>query len=255
MNTELKCGLKDGIPIALGYFAVSFSLGITMVAAGLTAFQGTLMSLTNVTSAGEFAGVQVIAAAGTLVEMALTQLIINLRYALMSLSLSQKLDKSMTLWKRFVIAFANTDEIFAVAMNHQRSLTLTYMIGLQSLPILGWTAGTFLGAVACDLMPQRVSIAMNVMLYGMFIAIVVPVAKKKKNVLVVALLAVFCSCLFTYVPFLKQVSGGSAIIICTVVAAVAGAILFPVDEEQDEERQPDTANLPGEGAIAEREGE
>lgn len=234
MNSEWKCGCKDGLPIALGYFAVSFSLGITMVASGLSAFQGTLMSLTNVTSAGEFAGLQVIAAGGTLLEMAMTQFIINLRYALMSLSLSQKLDKSMTLWKRFVIAFANTDEIFAVAMNHQRSLTLPYMVGLQCLPILGWTAGTFLGAVACDLMPLRLSIAMNVMLYGMFIAIVIPVAKKKKSVLTVACLAVLLSCLFRYVPWLKGISGGTAIIICTIAAAALGAVLFPVKEEGEE---------------------
>ena len=178
---EFKVGLKDGIPIALGYFAVSFSLGITMVSAGMTATQGA-----------------VIAAGGTLVELILTQLIINLRYSLMSLSLTQKLDEKVTLWQKFLIAFANTDEIFAVAMNHQKSLTLPYMLGLQSLPIVGWTAGTFLGAVAGGLMPTNVAMAMNVMLYGMFIAIVVPVAKKSRPVLIVACIAIGCSCLFRY---------------------------------------------------------
>lgn len=228
---EFKVGLKDGIPIALGYFAVSFSLGITMVSAGMTATQGAVMSLSNLTSAGEFAGVRVIAAGGTLVEMILTQLIINLRYSLMSLSLTQKLDEKVTLWQKLLIAFANTDEIFAVAMNHQKSLTLPYMLGLQSLPIVGWTAGTFLGAVAGGLMPTNVAMAMNVMLYGMFIAIVVPVAKKSRPVLIVACIAIGCSCLFRYVPLLNQVSEGISIIICTVVAAVLGAIFFPVKEE------------------------
>ncbi len=232
MKKEFTCGLRDGIPIALGYFAVSFSLGITMVSAGISALQGAVMSITNVTSAGEFAGVRVIAAGGTLIEMALTQFIINLRYALMSMSLSQKLDREMPFWQRFVIAFANTDEIFAVAMNHQKSLTLPYMIGLQSLPILGWTAGTFLGAAACGLMPASVSVAMNVMLYGMFIAIVFPVAKKSKPALVVSLLAVFLSCLFRYAPFLQGVSEALSIIICTAAAAALGAVLFPVEDTE-----------------------
>ena len=230
---QFRRGLKDGIPIALGYFAVSFSLGISMVASGLSALEGTVMSLNNVTSAGEFAGVKLIAVGGTLIEMVLTQFIINLRYSLMSLSLSQKLDKSVSFWKKLIIAFANTDEIFAVAMNHQKSLTLTYMLGLQSIPILGWTAGTFLGAVASNLMPERVSVALNVMLYGMFIAIVVPAAKKSRPVLIVASIAIGLSGLFYFVPFLKEVSAGISIIICTVAAAGIGAVLFPVKEDEE----------------------
>ena len=230
---QFQSGLKDGIPIALGYFAVSFSLGISMVASGLSALEGTVMSLTNVTSAGEFAGVKIIAVGGTLIEMVLTQFIINLRYSLMSLSLSQKLDKSVSFWKKLIIAFANTDEIFAVAMNHQKSLTLTYMLGLQSIPILGWTAGTFLGAVASNLMSERVSVALNVMLYGMFIAIVVPAAKKSRPVLIVASIAIGLSGLFYFVPFLKEVSAGISIIICTVAAAGIGAVLFPVKEDEE----------------------
>ncbi|MBO4781831.1 MAG: AzlC family ABC transporter permease [Lachnospiraceae bacterium] len=233
-KSELRNGLKDGIPIALGYFAVSFSLGITMVAAGISSVEGAVMSLTNLTSAGEFAGVRIIAVGGTLLEMILTQLIINLRYSLMSLSLTQKLDKSVTFWKKLIIAFGNTDEIFAVAMNHQKSLTLPYMVGLQSLPIVGWTAGTFLGAVASNLMPERVAVAMNVMLYGMFIAIVLPVAKKSKPVLIVASIAIFLSSLFYFVPFLKEISAGISIIICTVAAASIGAVLFPVKDTEEE---------------------
>ena len=233
MGKEFRVGLKDGIPIALGYFAVSFSLGIAMIAAGMSAVEGAVMSVSNLTSAGEFAGVRVIAAGGTLVELVLTQVIINLRYSLMSLSLTQKLDENVTFWKKLLIAFGNTDEIFAVAMNHQKSLTLPYMLGLQSLPIIGWTAGTFLGAVAGGVMPGSVSKAMGVMLYGMFIAIVFPVAKKSRAVLIVASVAVFLSCLFRYVPFLNQTSAGISIILCTVLAAVFGAIFFPVPETEE----------------------
>ena len=221
-------GLKDAVPIALGYLSVSFGFGIMAVQAGIPLWAAVLISLSNVTSAGQVAGVTIISAAGGYFEMALTQFIINLRYSLMSLSLSQKLDESVTFWKKLIIAFGNTDEIFAVAMNHQKSLTLPYMVGLQSLPIVGWTAGTFLGAVASGLMPERVSIAMNVMLYGMFIAIVIPEAKKKRPVLIVALIAVALSCLFYYIPGLNEISAGISIIICTVVAAAVGAVLFPI---------------------------
>ena len=155
----------------------------------------------------------------------------------MSLSLSQKLDESVTFWKKLLIAFGNTDEIFAVAMNHQKSLTLPYMLGLQSLPIVGWTLGTFLGAIATGLMPTSVSIAMNVMLYGMFIAIVVPVVKESRPVLIVACLAILFSCLFYYIPFLHQISEGITIIICTVLAAVIGVIVFPIKAKKDKNKE------------------
>ncbi len=230
-------GAKDGLPIMLGYLAVSFSLGIMVVSGGLSVFQGALMSLTNVTSAGEFAGLQIILASGTLVEMILTQVIINLRYALMSLSLSQKIDSGVTLWQRLVIAFANTDEIFAVAMNHAKSLTFPYMVGLELFPVLGWTAGTALGSIAYHLMPESVTTAMNVMLYGMFIAVVLPVAKAKKSVLMVACLSIALSCLFTYVPFLSFVPAGIVIILCTVIAAAVGSLLFPISTEEETEAE------------------
>ena len=189
------------------------------------------MSLTNVTSAGQFAGLQIIIAGGTLLEMALTQFIINLRYALMSLSLSQKLSEDVTLWQRLVIAFANTDEIFAVAMGHGKSLTFSYMAGLQILPVLGWTSGTVLGAAASGLMPQALSTALNVALYGMFIAVVAPEARKSRQVLFAAVLAAVLSCLMYYVPALSGISSGTAIILSTVAASAAAAGLFPIQEE------------------------
>lgn len=229
VNNEFKVGFKDGIPIALGYLSVSFSLGIMALAGGLSVFDGALMSLTNLTSAGQFAGIQIIVAGGTLIEMILTQLIINLRYALMSLSLSQKLSPDMKLWQRFVVAFANTDEIFAVAMAHNKSLTFSYMAGLQLLPIVGWVAGTTFGGVAASLMPKSVSVAMGVALYGMFIAIVVPVAKRTRSVLTVVVIAIAVSCVLYYVPFLSFISSGIGIIISTVIAAGVGAYFFPVN--------------------------
>jgi predicted branched-subunit amino acid permease len=201
---------------------------------GLTVLQGAVMSLSNVTSAGEFAGLNIIAAGGTLLELILTQFIINLRYALMSLSLSQKLSEDMKWWQRLVIAFANTDEIFAVAMAHQKSLTFPYMVGLQSLPIAGWTLGTVLGSVAAGLMPQSVSTAMSVALYGMFIAIVLPAARKSRAVMLVAALAIIISCCLYYIPVFSFISDGIRIILVTVAAAGVGAVLFPVKKEEAE---------------------
>ncbi len=233
MKQEFRQGLKDGVPIALGYFSVSFSFGILALAGGLSIFQAGLTSITNVTSAGQFAGLKIIIAGGTLLEMAMTQFIINLRYALMSLSLSQKLSSEVTFWQRLAIAFANTDEIFAVAMGRQKSLTFPYMVGLQILPILGWTAGTVIGAAAGSILPAAVNSALSVALYGMFIAIVIPAARKARPVLFVVILAVLMSCILYYVPVFSGVSSGMAIIICTVAASVVGAVLFPVREEEE----------------------
>lgn len=231
MKKDFQHGLRDGIPIALGYFSVSFSFGILALGGGLSVFQAALTSLTNVTSAGQFAGLQIIIAGGTLLEIAATQFIINLRYALMSLSLSQKLSPDIRLWQRFVIAFANTDEIFAVAMGHTKDLTFPYMVGLQILPILGWTAGTAVGAAAGSMLPASVNNALSVALYGMFIAIVVPAARKVRPVLIVAVLAALLSSVLYYVPAFSEISTGTSIIICTVAASAAGALLFPVHEE------------------------
>ena len=232
---EFTKGLKDGIPIALGYLAVSFSFGILAVTCGLSGFQAVLISLTNVTSAGQFAGLKIIIAGGTLLEMVLTQFIINLRYSLMSLSLSQKLKEAVGIKERLIIAFANTDEIFAVAMGHVKELTFPYMIGLQLLPIAGWTGGTFLGAVASDLLPKSVSSALSLALYGMFVAIVMPAARKTRPVAIVACIAAAISCLLYYVPLFKSISAGISIIISTVAASVIGAIFFPVDKEGEVE--------------------
>lgn len=233
-HNSFRAGLRDGLPIALGYFPVSFTFGMLAISQGLPAFQAVLISATNLTSAGQFAGLTVIAAGASLLEMALTQLVINLRYALMSLSLSQKLDSRVTLLQRCIVAFGNTDEIFAVASSKPGTIGARYLYGLILGPVLGWTGGTLAGAVASGLLPAMVQSALGAAIYGMFIAIVVPPARQFRPVLAVVLIALALSCGFAWLPVLRQVSAGFAIIFCTVLAAGAGAILFPLEEKEEE---------------------
>lgn len=231
VHNKIKAGLCDGIPIAAGYFSVSFTFGMLAVQDGMSPFHAVLISLLNLTSAGQFAGLTVIVSGASLLEMALTQLVINIRYALMSVSLSQKLDSSVKTFQRMLIAYGNTDEIFAVASSKPGSVGSRYMYGLIFLPVLGWVGGTLTGAVASTLLPAAVISALGVALYGMFIAIVVPVAKESREVLIVVGAALVFSTAFYYLPVLQEISSGFTIIICTVAAAGIGAVLFPVKEE------------------------
>ena len=231
VHNKIKAGLRDGIPIAAGYFSVSFTFGMLAVQDGMSPFHAVLICLLNLTSAGQFAGLTVIVSGASLLEMALTQLVINIRYALMSVSLSQKLDSSVKTFQRMLIAYGNTDEIFAVASSKPGSVGSRYMYGLIFLPVLGWVGGTLTGAVASTLLPAAVISALGVALYGMFIAIVVPVAKESREVLIVVGAALVFSTAFYYLPVLQEISSGFTIIICTVAAAGIGAVLFPVKEE------------------------
>ena len=223
-------GIRDGISICLGYFSVAFAFGIFAVSSGLTPLEAIQVSAANVTSAGQLAGVPVMLSGGTLIEMALSQFIINLRYSLMSISLSQKLDSSVRLPHRFLIAFINTDEVFAVASSKE-SVSRQYMFGLILTPYLGWTAGTAVGAFAGDVMPAIVISALGIAIYGMFIAIVVPPARDDRHILFCVCLAVTLSCLFRFVPLLAQVQTGFVVIICSVLAAAVTAVLFPLEEK------------------------
>lgn len=229
---EYRAGVNRGLPVGMGYFSVSFGFGAMAVSQGVGAWDAALISLTNMTSAGQFAGLTVIVAAASLWEMVLTQLIINSRYALMSLALSQRMGQRIGLLPRLLIAFFNTDEIFALAMSRTEPLTLPYMLGLGTLPILGWTSGTLCGGLAGSLLPVSIRGALGVMLYGMFVAIVVPPAKQERPVLAAVTLAVVLSCLFSWIPALKAVSAGISIVICTVIAAAVCAVLFPVPDEE-----------------------
>lgn len=232
--TDFKRGLKDGIPIALGYISVSFTFGLQAVSGNMTWWEAVLISLTNLTSAGQFAGLDIILrGSGFWFEMACTQFIINLRYALMSISLSQKTDESVKGVHCFLTGFGITDEIFAVSMGNSKPVSNKYLYGLIILPIIGWTSGTFLGAVAGQVLPELVRNALNLAIYGMFIAIIIPPAKKNKAVMKVVILSVLLSCAFKWLPLLNQVSSGFVIIICTIIAAGIGAWLFPVKEETE----------------------
>ena len=232
---SFKKGLKDGLPIGIGYLSVSFAFGIFAVENGLTVFQAVIISLLNLTSAGQLAAVPIIAGGGTLVELILSQLVINSRYSLMSISLSQKLSKNVNLPQKLLIAYSNTDEIFAVSVSNNGEVGTKYMIGLMLLPIIGWTSGTLLGAIAGNILPAMVTAALGVAIYGMFIAIVVPVAKKEKMTALCVLLAIAISCAFRYIPLLKAVPSGFTVIICAVVASVIFAIIAPVKVEEKEE--------------------
>jgi predicted branched-subunit amino acid permease len=184
------------------------------------------------TSAGQFAGLTVIAAGGAIIEMILTQLVINSRYALMGLALGQRLDPSTGTGQRLIASFFNTDEIFAIGMSRYPKLTIPYFVGAGTVAALGWTGGTALGALAGSVLPTSVRTALGVMLYGMFIAIVVPQARQEKPMLLCMALALILSCLFTWLPGLSAVSGGLAIVICTVAAAAICALLFPLKDEE-----------------------
>lgn len=231
---EYKNGVHTGLPVGLGYFSVSFGFGAMAVAKGLKALDATLISATNLTSAGQFAGLTLIVAMGTLWEMMITQIVINSRYSLMSLALSQRMGERIGFFPRLFIAFFNTDEIFALAMARKEPLTVSFLLGLGTLPFFGWTGGTLMGALAGSVLPADIRAALGVMLYGMFIAIVVPPARQEKPVLITLILALVFSCLFAWVPALKAVSAGISIVICTVAAAAIAAVLFPVAEEEAE---------------------
>ena len=224
-------GMRAGMPVCIGYFSVSFGFGAMAIAQGLTIWESILISASNLTSAGQFAGLTVIAAGAAILEMVLTQLVINSRYALMSLALGQRLGPNVGLGKRLLMAFFNTDEVFALGMSRGKDLTPGFFVGAGTVAAIGWISGTALGSLAGSLLPLSVRAALGVMLYGMFIAIVVPQTRQEKPILICVALALVFSCLFTWVPVLNQVSAGLAIVFCTVAAAAICAVLFPVEEE------------------------
>lgn len=236
MKEELSFfkGVKDGVPIALGYLAVSFGFGLMAVQMGIDPFSTILISMTNLTSAGQVAGVGIIAAMGSLAEMALTQFVINLRYALMSISLSQKLEPGFKLLDRFIVSFGITDEIFAVASSRTARITARYMYGLILIPFLGWTGGTVLGAVCGAILPDIVKNALGVAIYGMFLAIIIPPSRTSRGILLAVLSAVIIRCILAYTPVLSSISAGFAIIICGILASGLAALFFPVQDMSEE---------------------
>ncbi len=229
---SFKRGLIDGIPIALGYLAVSFTFGIQAAKEGLSIFQSTLLSFTNLTSAGQFAGLSIIATGASYLEMAFTQLIINLRYCLMSCSLSQKLDNS-PFYHRFIMSYGITDEIFGICSGRPKKLSPFYCYGAICVASPGWAMGTFLGALSGSILPDRILSALGVALYGMFIAIVIPPAKENKIIRGLVITSMIASFLFSILPVLKNISSGFTIIILTIIIAGIAAFLFPIDVDSD----------------------
>lgn len=227
-------GIIDGMPICLGYLSVAFAFGIFATESGLSVLETLFISMANVTSAGQLAAVPIITAGGSLAELCLCQIVINLRYALMSTSLSQKMDKSIRLLDRFIIAFVNTDEVFAVASGKRKNVKRSYMYGLILMPYLGWSVGTLTGALAGNILPTAIVSALGIAIYGMFVAIVVPEMKENTKTAWAVILAIVLSCAFEFLPLLNKVPDGFTVIICAVTASLIFALAFPIELKKEE---------------------
>ena len=228
---NFKKGIEDGIPICLGYLSVSFTFGLLGVSQGLTWWQATVISMTNVTSAGQFAGLGIITAGGAWAEMIISQLFINLRYLLMSISLSQKVDENFKGIYRWIFAMGVTDEIFAVSMSQEKAVSKSYFAGLFLTPYLGWTLGTLAGALLGEVIPSRLAEVFGIAIYGMFLAIIIPKAKHSKPVRKMIIMAAVLSCILNRLPVI-HLSSGLSLTLCAVAAAAIGAIMDPIPIEQ-----------------------
>lgn len=231
-------GMRDGIPIGLGYLAVSFSLGIVARNAGLTPFQGFLASFLCNASAGEYAGFTLIAASASYLEMALVTLIANARYLLMSCAMSQRMRPDTPLLHRFFMAYDITDELFGIAIARPGCLNPFYTYGAVFIAMPFWAVGTALGVFAGNLMPLRLGSALSVALYGMFLAVIVPPARKNKLLIGILLFCFAASCAATYLPLLSKMESGIRTILLTVIISAAAAVLFPRKEKEDASNEP-----------------
>lgn len=223
-------GLRDGLPIGLGYFAVAFSLGIVARNAGLTPLQGFIASFTNVASAGEYALFTSIQAAASYLEIALITLVVNARYLLMSTALTQRFNPRTPLIHRFLVGFGITDEIFGITIARQGFINPIYNYGALLVAVPLWSAGTSLGIIAGNFLPARVVSALSVALYGMFLAIIVPPAKKSRVIMIAVLVSFAASYASTIIPVINELSGGTRTIILTVLIASVTAILKPISD-------------------------
>lgn len=227
-------GLRDGIPICMGYFAVSFALGITARGIGMTALQAGLMSFGMVASAGEFAAIVLIQSAAGILEMITTCIVVNLRYFLMSCSLSQKLSPDLPFIHRFFLPYCITDEIFGLSSAVEGYLNPFYSYGMTVVSVAGWTTGTVLGVLMGNIMPAWAVNALSVSLYGMFLAIIIPPSRKDRFIAGLVVISMAASGLFSVLPVLKEISGGFKVIILTLLIAGAAALIHPVDEMKEE---------------------
>ena len=233
-NNEFLKGIKAGIPIGLGYLSVSISFGIMGSSFGLYIWQTLLISMLTLTSAGQLAGINVMLNPGMYIDMLICQLTINIRYSFMSISLSQKIDSKFRGIYKWLLAFFITDEIFAVAIS-EKKVSKSFFLGLSTLPYFGWAIGTLLGAIIGHILPLFIMNALSIAMYGMFVAIIVPVVKEDLKTLIVVLISILLSVLFYYLPGLKEISVGISISICAVLSAILGAIFFPRREDVEDE--------------------
>lgn len=235
MKSDFKKGLKLGIPIGMGYFSVSLAFGMMAINSGLSPLVAVLISMTNLTSAGQFAGVSLMAMGGSGVEMALTMLMINARYFLMSLALTQKFCKKFSFINKLIVGFGVTDEVFTLAAMEKGELSPAFLKGMIVLPYIGWSMGTLVGALMSNILPVLLQDALGVALYGMFIAIIVPAVRESREVFFTVSLAVVCSCILRYLPLFEGITSGFAIIICTLVGAGIAAAIYPIECEDKKE--------------------
>lgn len=235
LEKTFREGIKDGVAIALGYLSVSFAFGMLAVQKGLPSWAPITISVTNFTGTGQFVGMDLMSSNATFLELAITMLIVNVRYTLMSLSLSQKLSPDMSLTQRLLVAFGNTDEVFAVSMQKKGSLTFRYLMGIMLTAYLGWTSGTLLGTFASSILTQSIRSALGIAIYGMFIAIIIPPARDSKPILGVIVLAVILSCACRLIPGVRSLSSGWIMILCSVIAAGVGAYIRPVRNAETED--------------------
>lgn len=234
-GTWYRRGLRDGVPIGLGYLAVSFTLGIAAKVSGLTAPQATWMSLLNNTSAGQFAALGLIAASAPYLEMAFTQFVINLRYLLMSCALSQKIAPETPIWQRLLMGYSVTDEIFGISIAVPHKLNPFYCMGAISVAAPGWALGTCLGILMGDALPARIVSALSIALYGMFLAVILPPSRKNRVIAGVVVISMLLSALFAWMPVLSGISSGTRIIILTILVSGVAALWFPIKEEDAHE--------------------
>lgn len=228
-------GFKDGIPVALGYIPIAMACGIATVQSGVSWLISQLMAFFVYSGAGQAATTNLIQGGETAIVMyALTLLVANCRYILLSMSLAQKLDPSINIFQKSIIGIFNTDETFGVAMK-QKNITLSYFLGLATLPYFAFALGNFLGSIATNLLPDSISSALGIMIYAMFIAIIIPPAKESRSTCMVLIMALIMTVILECIPIVtKYLTPGWIIIICSIVTASIGAILFPVDDKNDE---------------------
>ncbi len=230
-------GAKAGIPISLGYFAVSIALGISAKKAGISIFQASLTSLLINASAGEYAGFTLIAASATYIEVIFMEAVANARYLLMSTALSQRLEPNTGILKRLLLGFTVTDEIFGASISLEGPISPFFTYGAFVVATLGWTSGTFVGAWLGDVLPLGIVTALGVGLFGMFISVFVPEAKKNKVVAVLVVISFALSLAFSKLPVVSNIPEGVRVILLTVVISLGAAILFPIKEKEVTENE------------------